>query len=103
MADITPENWRAAGACLTADPDLFFPISPSREGARQAQRALRVCAGCPVQRPCLEFAMRTGQKEGIWGGTTPAERIRVQRGATVPAALPRRRLGALASWQRDAG
>jgi WhiB family redox-sensing transcriptional regulator len=88
MADITHGDWRSAGACATADPDLFFPISTYAAGARQAERALRVCAGCPVRRPCLEFAMRTGEKEGVWGGTTPEERIRLRRRAAVPSQLP---------------
>jgi WhiB family redox-sensing transcriptional regulator len=84
MADITLGDWRAAGACVTAEPDLFFPISTYAAGVRQAQRALRVCANCPVRRQCLEFAMRTGEKEGIWGGTTPEERVRLRRRAAVP-------------------
>jgi hypothetical protein len=41
-------DWLAAGACLTADPDLFFPIATGAVGASQAVEAQRV-----------------------WGGTTP--------------------------------
>ncbi len=89
MADITQGDWRSAGACATADPDLFFPISTYAAGVREAERALRVCAGCPVRRQCLEFAMRTGEREGIWGGTTPEERIRILRGATALSRPPR--------------
>ncbi len=93
MAHNTPGDWRAAGACVTADPDLFFPISDRAAGARQAARALRVCAGCLVRRQCLEFAMRAGEQEGIWGGTTPEERIRVLRGATASVPLQHQRAG----------
>jgi WhiB family redox-sensing transcriptional regulator len=89
MADITQGDWRSAGACATADPDLFFPISTHAAGARQAERALRVCADCPVRRQCLEFAMRTSEKEGIWGGTTPEERVRLLRRAAVPRQPPK--------------
>ncbi len=32
-----------------------------------------MCAGCPVRRQCLEFAMRT-RPHGIWGGLTEVER-----------------------------
>jgi WhiB family transcriptional regulator, redox-sensing transcriptional regulator len=72
-------EWRAASACLTADPDLFFPVAAGTAVAKQVSRALRICDGCPVRQQCLDFALRTGEKDGIWGGTTPDERIRARR------------------------
>ena len=72
-------DWRAASACLTADPDLFFPIAAGTAVNKQVSRALLICDGCPVRRQCLDFAMQTGEKDGIWGGTTPEERIRARR------------------------
>jgi WhiB family redox-sensing transcriptional regulator len=72
-------DWRAAGACLSADPDLFFPIAVGAVAARQVTMAQRICAGCRVRQQCLDFAMRTGEVHGIWGGTTPEERIRFRR------------------------
>jgi WhiB family redox-sensing transcriptional regulator len=88
-------DWRAAAACLSADPDLFFPISKGAVTDRQVTVALRVCAGCAVRQPCLDFAMQTAEANGIWGGTTPEERIRARRKAT------RRRKEAQAqSWQQ---
>lgn len=72
-------DWLEAGACLTADPDLFFPVATGPVGASQAARAQRICERCRVRRQCLEFAMTSGQAHGIWGGTTPEERIRVRR------------------------
>jgi len=73
-------DWRAAGACLAADPDLFFPVAAGGPAGQETSRALRICDGCPVKRQCLDFAMRHGEANGIWGGTTPEERIRVLRG-----------------------
>jgi WhiB family redox-sensing transcriptional regulator len=72
-------DWRGAGACLSADPELFFPIGSSGPTARQVSSALHVCASCPVRQQCLDFAMRMNEPEGIWGGTTPEERIRARR------------------------
>ncbi len=72
-------NWRAAGACLTADPDLFFPISSAGPGEKQIARAKSICADCGVQRKCLEFALAHDQVYGIWGGTTPEDRQRERR------------------------
>jgi WhiB family redox-sensing transcriptional regulator len=81
MTDFESAGWRAAGACVSADPDLFFPVSGAGKAAAQAARACRICAACPVRRECLEFAMEAGEMEGIWGGTTPEERLRARRKA----------------------
>jgi WhiB family redox-sensing transcriptional regulator len=75
-------EWRAAGACLAADPELFFPIAQGSAADRQISTALRVCAGCAVRQQCLDFAMQTGEAHGIWGGTTADERIRARRRST---------------------
>jgi WhiB family redox-sensing transcriptional regulator len=72
-------DWRGYGACLSADPELFFPISGRGPGVRQVAGALRVCARCTVRQQCLDFALRMNEPEGIWGGTTPEERLRVRR------------------------
>jgi WhiB family redox-sensing transcriptional regulator len=73
------ENWRAAGACLSADPDLFFPISTTGLAEQQIARAKVICAGCEVRKVCLDFAMSHDQVYGIWGGTTPDDRQRARR------------------------
>jgi WhiB family transcriptional regulator, redox-sensing transcriptional regulator len=72
-------NWRAAGACLSADPDLFFPISSAGPAEKQISRAKMICADCDVRQQCLEFAMSHDQVYGIWGGTTPEDRQRERR------------------------
>ena len=72
-------NWRAAGACLSADPDLFFPISSTGPAERQIARAKAICAGCRVRRQCLDFALSHNQVDGIWGGTTREDRQRERR------------------------
>jgi WhiB family redox-sensing transcriptional regulator len=78
MTDYATE-WRAAGACISADPELFFPVAEGSAADGQTRSALRVCAGCGVRQQCLDFAMTTGETHGIWGGTTPDERIRARR------------------------
>jgi WhiB family redox-sensing transcriptional regulator len=76
-------GWRAAAACLSADPDLFFPVGVGEGTDRQIVRAQRICADCQVRQECLDFAMRSGQVHGIWGGTTPEERTRARRRLTA--------------------
>lgn len=75
----TTGNWRSVGACLAADPDLFFPISATGPAAQQISRAKIICAGCEVRKECLEFAVSHDQMYGIWGGTTPEDRQRARR------------------------
>jgi WhiB family transcriptional regulator, redox-sensing transcriptional regulator len=77
-------DWRGAGACLAADPDLFFPLGGAgTASAPDTSRALRICDECPVKRECLDFAMQTREAEGIWGGTTAEERVRVLRSRAI--------------------
>jgi WhiB family redox-sensing transcriptional regulator len=83
-------DWRKAGACLAADPDLFFPVAAGTAASQESSRALSLCDGCPVKRQCLDFAMQTGEANGIWGGTTPEERpCRPARRWRSPAPPPR--------------
>jgi len=63
---------------------------PLTRGPLGAQRG---CAGCPVKRECLEFALAT-KARGIWGGTTEQQRQSMQgRRGGLPDATPERALG----------
>lgn len=66
--------WRRA-ACQEADPELFFPVTAQGPAADEIARAKALCAGCPVRRQCLQFALATRQLHGVWGGTTEDERL----------------------------
>ncbi len=83
-------DWRSRGACLSADPDLFFPISPGGASQRQVRRAKAVCGTCPVQAECLAFAVETGQVHGVWGGLGEEELARLRRGLRAAGAAPER-------------
>jgi WhiB family transcriptional regulator, redox-sensing transcriptional regulator len=88
-------NWRSAAACLSADPDLFFPISTTGPAEKQIARAKTICAGCMVRLECLEFAMTHDQVYGIWGGTTAEDRQRQRRRKRrAAAAAAKRRIAA---------
>jgi WhiB family redox-sensing transcriptional regulator len=73
-------SWMSRGACVHADPKLFFPIGAvtGPAAARQAEAAKVVCGTCDVRKNCLSFALET-MPEGIWGGTTLDERRAVRR------------------------
>ncbi|GAA1401408.1 WhiB family transcriptional regulator [Kitasatospora putterlickiae] len=72
-------NWRESARCRGTDPELFFPIGSGTSLPTLAQNdaAKAVCGRCPVSRQCLEWALKA-PVEGVWGGTTEAER-RVMR------------------------
>ena len=58
-------GWRYRAACRGTDLTVFFPgRGESAEPARQ------ICASCPVREPCLDYALRHGITNGIWGGLT---------------------------------
>ena len=54
-------DWREKAACLTADPELFFPVGNTGPAVEQIERAKSICASCPVTEMCLQYAMETGQ------------------------------------------
>lgn len=72
-------DWRSRAACMDEDPELFFPIGTTGPAVEQALEAKRVCAGCDVREPCLEFALATNQDAGVWGGLSEDERRSLKR------------------------
>ena len=72
-------DWRDKAACLTADPELFFPVGTTGYALLQIARAKEVCSQCPVHRDCLDYALETNQDSGIWGGTSEEERRVLRR------------------------
>lgn len=66
--------WAVYSACRDADPELFFAKTRADERA-----ALAVCSACPVVEECLEFAIETRARFGIWGGQTEKQRKILER------------------------
>ena len=67
--DLIPAPWTVDAACADADPALFFG-----EHGRPATEAKAMCAGCLVRSACLDFALQSHERFGIWGGLTDKER-----------------------------
>lgn len=77
VPDVDPDadgNWRAKSACLTEDPELFFPIGTTGPAALQIAEAKAVCAACPVTGTCLRWSLDHREEAGVWGGLTEDER-----------------------------
>lgn len=74
MNPAEPNGWRDRAACLDMDPETFFPVGSTGPALAQAEQAKAICAGCEVREECLDWAVRTNQHDGIWGGKTEDER-----------------------------
>lgn len=72
-------SWRSSASCKDTDPDLFFPIGTTGLAITQIEEAKQVCFNCAAQFPCLEFALRSNQDSGVWGGTSEEERRHLRR------------------------
>jgi WhiB family redox-sensing transcriptional regulator len=74
----------AGAACLRSDPAVFFPedfLGQQREWA--VSQAQATCRRCPVNRQCLELALRTEANDGVWAGTLPMQRRILRRADAV--------------------
>ncbi len=77
---IVHESWHLKASCRGPESTLFFPPSlPERREEREAReiKAKEICIACPVQRECLEFALRVREPHGISRGLTESERRRL--------------------------
>jgi WhiB family transcriptional regulator, redox-sensing transcriptional regulator len=72
-------TWRDRAACLSLDPELFFPIGNTGPALLQTEEAKAVCRRCEVVESCLSWAMESGQDAGVWGGLSEDERRALKR------------------------
>ena len=75
-------EWQFQGACLEADPSLFFHPDGERGPARARRdaAAVAVCAGCPVLQACRNHGLSVREPYGVWGGLTEDDRERIYKG-----------------------
>jgi WhiB family transcriptional regulator, redox-sensing transcriptional regulator len=80
-------DWQESARCQGMSADLFFvPDGETRRDRLRRQRlAKSVCAQCPVRVECGDFALRSQQPFGIWGGMTEHERQQELMSKTVIA------------------
>lgn len=74
-------DWRHQSACLSEDPELFFPIGNTGPALLQIEEAKKVCSSCSVRDNCLAWALEAGQDHGVWGGLSEEERRSMKRRA----------------------
>jgi WhiB family transcriptional regulator, redox-sensing transcriptional regulator len=62
-------GWGDQALCAQSDPEAWFP-----EPGGSAPLAKAICRICPVQVPCLAYALDHPELRGIWGGLSERER-----------------------------
>lgn len=70
-------DWRERAECAGHPNQAFFPLGDGDEPV--IARAKAICSGCSVTEECLQYALETNQRFGIWAGTTEAERRSIRR------------------------
>jgi WhiB family redox-sensing transcriptional regulator len=80
-------NWHAYAAC--ADyinvSDVWFAESTRGkddqiQAATYTKHAQLICSSCPVIEECGEYAIRTREPYGVWGGLTVDQRKTLWKG-----------------------
>jgi len=75
MGSTTMTSWREVGRCKGVDPEVFYPDDDEDPG----EEAKAICSMCMVRETCLEQAIVSREKIGVWGGYTARERRRLIR------------------------
>lgn len=65
------QRWKQDARCKGMDPEVWFPDVGSKI---ESANLKAICNDCPVTAECLDYAMRAGEREGIWGGLSPRQR-----------------------------
>lgn len=75
-----PGRWVKDALCAQLDPEFMF--SHERVGSgpdpQVVARQRSICRKCPIRVECLDWALANGEKYGMWGGHTTAERRRMR-------------------------
>lgn len=74
LFELNGADWMPLARCRTEPAELFFPSD-----GKGVVRARQVCALCPVQSECLDYALRNHMEHGVWGGKSERERRALQR------------------------
>lgn len=73
-------SWRKQAKCVGTDTNGFF----GERGQNDYSHQRLLCASCPVQNPCLQFALDNSPRDGFFGGFTPKERRRLTKATHIP-------------------
>lgn len=83
------QPWADQAICAQTDPEAFYP-----EKGSSPRDAKKVCLTCPVRAMCLEWALDTDEKWGVWGGKSERERRVIRADRRKAAAVAEQEEGA---------
>lgn len=74
-------TWQDDAQCRGEDLMLFFGPDGERQPEREARerKAKEICAQCSVRTTCLDYAIATPEKYGVYGGLNEDERATERR------------------------
>lgn len=83
MQSTQEENWTERARCKLEPQsvDFFFPESHE---FYKTVAAKEFCSTCGVKQECLDYALRSYIKFGIWGGTSENQRIKMRKSLQLP-------------------
>ena len=67
-------DWMDRASCAEIGPEIFFP-----DLGVPADAVRSVCRSCEVRAECLGYALRNGERDGIFGGFTDRPRRKIAR------------------------
>ena len=80
-AHVASDSWRVRGACWDSQDPRWFPdlsLGGKAESRGPHPEVVATCLACPVSVECLDYALATRPRFGVWGGLS-AEQIRRRR------------------------
>lgn len=78
---IPAPDWSQAACFRAKDPDIFFDDDAEQRDLTTPQ-VHAYCSRCPILQACLNWALDSNQKHGMWGDTTPRARDKLKRVVT---------------------
>ncbi len=75
--------WQRSAACRGEHAPAFFPPTHfERKDVRLGRERLAksICLTCSVADSCLDYALRTREPHGVWGGLNEFERRQILEG-----------------------
>jgi WhiB family redox-sensing transcriptional regulator len=70
-----------SATCRGIGVEFFYPEYQSATSSEE-RKAKLICRDCPVVQACLEWGL-AHESFGIWGGTSPRERMRMRKKLNV--------------------
>ena len=81
-------DWRDKAACLTADPELFFPVGNTGPAVDQIEKAKTVCGRAPSRRSASSTPSRPVRTRACGVASAKTSAAPSSAAPLAPAALP---------------